>query len=67
MLTLQPMQANDLDLVTGWLETPEVARWYLAGSTLATEIGELRRCMLAVEPTTALLVLERGTPWSTWR
>jgi hypothetical protein len=41
MLTLEPMRATDLDLVTAWLDAPEVARWYLVGSTIAEEIDEL--------------------------
>jgi hypothetical protein len=41
MLTLEPMRATDLDLVTAWLDAPEVARWYLVGSMIAEEIDEL--------------------------
>jgi hypothetical protein len=51
MLTLEPMRATDLDLVTAWLDAPEVARWYLVGSTIAEEIDELHRCIVGVEPT----------------
>jgi hypothetical protein len=62
MLTLEPMRATDLDLVTAWLDAPEVARWYLVGSTIAEEIDELHRCIVGVEPTTVLLVVERTKP-----
>lgn len=68
MLTLQPMRTQDLDLVTAWLDAPEVGRWYLVGSTIAQEIDELRRCIAGDEPTTVLLVVERGKPigWCQW-
>ncbi|MBO0880799.1 MAG: GNAT family N-acetyltransferase [Mycobacterium sp.] len=68
MLTLQPMRTTDLDLVTGWLGAPEVGCWWLAGSTIDKEIDELHRGIVGVEPTTALLVLERGKPigWCQW-
>jgi RimJ/RimL family protein N-acetyltransferase len=68
MLTLQPMATKDLDLVTVWLGAPDVGRWYLVGSTIAEEIEELRRCILGVEPTSVLLVIERGAPigWCQW-
>lgn len=68
MLTLQPMRTTDLDLVTGWLGAPEVGRWYLVGSTIDKEIDELHRCILGVEPTTVLLVIERAKPigWCQW-
>jgi RimJ/RimL family protein N-acetyltransferase len=68
MLTLEPMRATDLDLVTAWLDAPEVARWYVVGSTIAEEIDELHRCIVGVEPTTVLLVVERTKPigWCQW-
>lgn len=68
MLTLEPMRTTDLDLVTAWLNAPEVGRWYLVGSTIAKEIDELHRCIVDIEPTTVLLVLERGKPigWCQW-
>ena len=68
MLTLEPMRATDLDLVTAWLDAPEVARWYSVGSTIAEEIDELHRCIVGVEPTTVLLVVERTKPigWCQW-
>src|SRR5260370_32050115 len=68
MLSLEPMRTTDLNLVTAWLDAPEVARWYLVGSTIAKEIDELRRCIVGVEPTGVLLVVERGKPigWCQW-
>jgi RimJ/RimL family protein N-acetyltransferase len=68
MRTLEPMRTTDLDLVTAWLGTPEVGRWWLAGSTIDKEIDELHRCILGVEPTTVLLVVERTKPigWCEW-
>jgi aminoglycoside 6'-N-acetyltransferase len=68
MLTLQPMRAADLDLVTAWLGAPEVGRWYLVGSTIAEEIEELRRYIRGIESTEVLLVVECGKPigWCQW-
>ncbi|MGB6209672.1 GNAT family N-acetyltransferase, partial [Mycobacterium sp.] len=67
-LTLEPLREADLDLVAAWLNAPEVGRWYLVGSTIAKEIDELHRCVLGIEPTSVLLVLERGKPigWCQW-
>lgn len=68
MLTLEPMLMKDLDLVTTWLEAPEVARWYLVGSTISKEISELRRCIAGDEPAAVLLVVEQSKPigWCQW-
>jgi aminoglycoside 6'-N-acetyltransferase len=68
MLTLQPMLTTDLDLVSGWLRTPEVARWYLVGSTIDNELNDLHRAIVGVEPTKVLLVVERAKPigWCQW-
>jgi RimJ/RimL family protein N-acetyltransferase len=68
MLTLEPMRTTDLNLLAAWLETPEVGRWWLAGSTIENEINELRQCILGAMPTTALLVVERDKPigWCEW-
>jgi aminoglycoside 6'-N-acetyltransferase len=68
MLTLVPMRTTDLDLVTAWLDASEVGRWYLVGSTIDKEIDELRHGIVGVEPTTVLLVAERGKPigWCQW-
>jgi GNAT superfamily N-acetyltransferase len=40
----------------------------VVGSTSATEVDALRRCILGVEPTTVLLVVERTKPigWCQW-
>ena len=39
------MDTADLGLVETWLRDPEVARWYLAASTLEEELDELRQCI----------------------
>jgi aminoglycoside 6'-N-acetyltransferase len=67
-VSLRPMQPADLDLVAGWLADPEVARWYLTGSTIADEIEELMGCVSGADPTTALIVLLEGEPvgWCQW-
>lgn len=59
---------QDLNLINGWLGAPDVGRWYLVGSTIAEEIEELRRCILGIEPTWALLVVEQGRSirWCQW-
>lgn len=67
-LALRAMRSHDLELVRRWLVEPHVARWYLTGSTVEDEIDGLRRCIAAVDPTHALLVLERNRPigWCQW-
>lgn len=67
-LTLRPMQRSDLVLVERWLGEPHVARWYLAGSTVAQELDDLHRCVAGTEPTHVLLVVEAGRPvgWCQW-
>jgi RimJ/RimL family protein N-acetyltransferase len=67
-LTLRGMDAADLDLVRSWLDPPEVARWYLAGTTAAAEVEDLRRCIAGDEPTEVLIVADRGQPigWCQW-
>lgn len=67
-LTLRPMQPADLVLVERWLNEPHVARWYVAGSTVARELDDLRRCVAGAEPTRVLLVVETGRPigWCQW-
>lgn len=62
------MRQQDLDLVRAWLGEPHVARWYLAGSTIAHELDELRCAIAGEQPTEALVVLERGRAigWCQW-
>ena len=67
-LSLRAMGTDDLSLVEAWLADPEVARWFLAGSTIKTEVEELHRCVMGDEPTEALIVVERDRPigWCQW-
>jgi aminoglycoside 6'-N-acetyltransferase len=67
-VVLRPMRPADIDLVTAWLRSPEVARWYLVGSTVTEEARNLRRCIDGAEPTEALLVVENDRPvgWCQW-
>lgn len=67
-LTLRPMHPADLGLVERWLGEPHVARWYVADSTVARELDDLRRCVSGNEPTHVLLVVEAGRPvgWCQW-
>jgi aminoglycoside 6'-N-acetyltransferase len=67
-LTLQPMQAQDLELVKKWLDEPHVAKWYLAGFTLEEELKDLRESITGETATHPLLALERDRPigWGQW-
>lgn len=62
------MNPADLTLVEVWLDQPHVARWYLAGSTVASELDELWACIRGEEPTDALTVLNNEQPigWCQW-
>jgi GNAT superfamily N-acetyltransferase len=63
------MAAADLDLVRSWLSEPGVAQWYLTGSSVEDEVGDLRRCIDGDEPTEALIVTtEESRPigWCQW-
>jgi RimJ/RimL family protein N-acetyltransferase len=62
------MQPAGIGLVAAWLRSPEVARWYLLGSTVTEEVENLRRCVDGAEPTEALLVVENDKPigWCQW-
>ncbi len=65
---LRRLREDDLDLVRRWLADPEVARWFLAESSLEGELEDLRRCTRGEERTEALLALWRGRPvgWCQW-
>jgi aminoglycoside 6'-N-acetyltransferase len=58
----------DLDLVRAWIGEPHVARWYLAGTTLADEFEDLRRSVIGEQPTHVLVATENGHPvgWCQW-
>jgi len=62
------MDAADLGLVETWLRDPEVARWYLAPSTLEEELDELRQCTGPDQQTEALIVADPSGPigWCQW-
>lgn len=62
MLTLRPMREVELDLVREWLADRVVARWYLVGSSVEDEIGDLRKCIVGAEPREVVLVSKRGAP-----
>ncbi len=68
MLTLRELHASDLELVRAWLDEPHVARWYMLGSSVRTELEELRRCLDGTEPTLLLIVVDEGRPigWCQW-
>jgi aminoglycoside 6'-N-acetyltransferase len=62
------MQENDLDLVERWLLAPHVARWFLAGSSVDQEIGDLRDSVEGRVPVHALVVFseESAIGWCQW-
>lgn len=68
MVTLRKMQLADLDIARAWLSTPEVARWYLTGSTIDHELEDLRRSIAGEQPTEVLVVVEQNEPigWCQW-
>lgn len=68
MLTLRPMRPDDLPLVTEWLSTPHVARWYLAGSSVEQEAEDLRRSVDSEQAVQVLIVAEDERPigWGQW-
>jgi RimJ/RimL family protein N-acetyltransferase len=67
-LMLRRMELVDLALVDAWLHDPDVAQWYLAGSTIEDQVEDLRRCVLGDEPTEALVVADGNEPigWCQW-
>ena len=68
VLTLRPMRADDLPLVTGWLSAPHVAPWYLAGSSVEEEAEDLRRSVAGEQAVHVLMVAEGEVPvgWCQW-
>jgi aminoglycoside 6'-N-acetyltransferase len=62
------MDTADLGLVEAWLRDPEVARWYVAGSSIEDELDELRQCVAGDEQTEALIVTGPGGSigWCQW-
>lgn len=65
---LRRMEVSDLMLVKAWLDEPEVARWFLDGSTIEEELHDLGRCVDGQEPTEALIVADGCGPigWCQW-
>lgn len=61
MLTLRDMQAEDLGLVTRWLEMPHVAKWYVTGG-IDAEIEDVRLSVVGEQPTHMLIAEEDGRP-----
>ncbi len=62
------MRGEDLALVEHWLSEPHVARWYLAGSTLEQEIGDVRDSVEGRQPVHALVAFhgESAIGWCQW-
>lgn len=67
-LRFRALTDQDLAVVEGWLAQAHVSRWYLSGSSIEEELGELRKCVTGEEPTQALVVLEDDRPigWCQW-
>lgn len=68
MVSLRPLVLGDLDLVERWLAEPHVARWYLAGSSLARELADVRASVVGDQAVHVLLVLHDDMPvgWCQW-
>ncbi len=62
------MEVDDLDLVVRWLGAPHVAPWWLAGSSVERELGDLHDIVAGSEPVHALVVLDGEQPigWCQW-
>ncbi len=62
------MTFDDLGLVERWLSEPHVARWYLAGSSLATELEDIREGVSGARDLHLLIVVHDGAPvgWCQW-
>ncbi len=62
------MRGEDLPLVEHWLSSPHVARWYLAGSTLEQEIGDVRDSVEGRQPVHALVAVHgvSAIGWCQW-
>lgn len=67
-INLRRLEYDDLTLISGWLEDPDVARWFLTGSSLEAELTDLRACIAGDEATEVLLALCDGRPigWCQW-
>ncbi|HWF15523.1 MAG TPA: GNAT family N-acetyltransferase [Acidimicrobiales bacterium] len=68
MVTLRPMQLDDLGLVRHWLAEPHVARWFLAGSSLERELEDIRLSVTGAQPVHLLVALDDDRPigWCQW-
>ena len=68
MVSLRPMRLEDLALVERWLVEPHVARWYLAGSSLETELEDVRQSVSEAQAVHLLVVLHDDQPigWCQW-
>jgi aminoglycoside 6'-N-acetyltransferase len=62
------MTPADLVLVEAWLRDPEVARWYLPGSSLQEELDDMRQSIDGDQPTEMLIVADPSGPigWCQW-
>jgi RimJ/RimL family protein N-acetyltransferase len=68
MITLRPMTEADLNIVETWMRQPQVAGWWLEGSTLEKEFDDCARSVRDEQPTNILVVLEDDRPigWCQW-
>ena len=68
MVELRPMELADLALVERWLGEPHVARWFLAGSSLAAELDDVRQSVAGAQAVHMLIALHDGEPigWCQW-
>jgi aminoglycoside 6'-N-acetyltransferase len=68
VVTLRPLQPDDLELVEQWLAAPHVAPWYVAGSSVARELEAIRRSINGAREVHVLgaEVGERVVGWCQW-
>lgn len=62
------MRHEDVAQVATWLHRPHVARWWLANSTAASEVVDIRAALDGIERTWLGIVLEdgRAVGWVQW-
>jgi aminoglycoside 6'-N-acetyltransferase len=67
-VTLRVMGSEDLELVQRWLSVPHVAKWFLAGSSLEREIGDVRDGVAGRQPMHMLVAVheEAAIGWCQW-
>jgi aminoglycoside 6'-N-acetyltransferase len=71
MISLRPMTLDDLPLVRHWLDQPHLARWWLSGTTVGSELDSYAAAIRGADPTFMLIATRAGEPvgfgqWYAW-